>query len=84
MLIYIALENSRKHDAGRDIPTVNVVEDLIGTLPAMHANEICLYPLNKVVFEDTFNELVEKIGGKEELGIRTRETNGEWLALWST
>jgi hypothetical protein len=37
---------------------INVIQNLIGTLPAVHDDKVCFYPLNKVVLEDTFDELM--------------------------
>jgi hypothetical protein len=37
---------------------MDVIQNLIGTLPAMHDDKVCFYLLNKVVLEDAFDELM--------------------------
>ena len=58
---------------------VNVVHDFICTSRTMRSNKVLLDPRNKVIFECTFNHLVEKIGRKELMNVCSGEVIGERL-----
>jgi hypothetical protein len=45
----------------------------------MDNDEVCFYPLNEMVLEYTFDELVEEIGCQKELATRMGEVDGERL-----
>ena len=36
--------------------------------------QIIAHPRNQVIFEDTFNQLVQKVGSKKLMNIRTRKS----------
>jgi len=44
-----------------NLPTINVIQNLVGALFAMHDHEIFLDPVDKMVFEHAFDELVKEI-----------------------
>jgi hypothetical protein len=58
---------------------VNVVHDFLCMRLTMRSNEVLLDPRNKVIFERTFDHLVEKIGRKELMNVRSGEVIGERL-----
>ena len=58
---------------------VNVVHDPLCMCFAMRNNEVFLDPGNKVIFECTFNHLMEKIGCKELVDVHSGEIIGKWL-----
>jgi hypothetical protein len=41
-----------------NLPTVNVIKNLLSSFLAMHKHKIFLHPLNQMVFEDTLDELM--------------------------
>ena len=45
----------------------------------MYLLEVVLNPLDKVIFECAFDDLMEKVGGKEFVNIRAWEPHHEWL-----
>jgi hypothetical protein len=45
----------------------------------MCSNKVILDPCNEVVFECTFDHLMEKIGHKKLMNVRSREIVGERL-----
>ena len=54
-----------------NIPAVDLVKDRICLGLAMFALEIFAYPLNKVIFEYSLDELVEKVRGNQFINICT-------------
>jgi hypothetical protein len=62
-----------------DLPTVNVVKDLLSPFLAMHKYEIFLDPLNQMVFEYTLDELMQKIQCQCEKGSGLRNVGHERL-----
>ena len=60
-------------------PTVNLVHDLICSRFAVLQNEILANPLDKVVFEATLDDLVQKVTGQEFVDIGVREVVRERL-----
>ena len=59
---------------------VNVVHDFLCTCCTMRSNEVILDPCNEVIFECTFDHLVEKVGRKELMNVRLGEIISEWLS----
>ena len=58
---------------------VNVVHDSLCMCFTMRSNEVFLYPCNEVIFECAFNHLMEKIGRKKFMNVRSGEIIGERL-----
>jgi hypothetical protein len=46
----------------------------------MFEDQVILDPANEVILEDTFDQLVKKVGGKEQPSVGTRNTDCEWLS----
>ncbi len=46
----------------------------------MFDDQVILDPVNEVILEDTFDQLVKKVGCKEEPGVGTRDNDCEWLS----
>ena len=45
----------------------------------MFSDQVILNPADEVILEDTFDQLVKKVGRKEEPGVGTRNNDCEWL-----
>ena len=58
---------------------VDVIHDFIRTCCTMHSNKVILDPHNEVIFECTFDHLMEKIRRKELMNVRSGEVIGERL-----
>jgi hypothetical protein len=62
-----------------DIPTVNVVKNLLSSFLAMRDEEVFLYPLDQVVFEDTLDELMQEVRRQCKKGSVLRKVGNERL-----
>jgi hypothetical protein len=58
---------------------VNIIHNFHCRCLAMRSNKVLLDPCNEVIFESTFNHLMEKIGRKEFMDVRSGEVIGERL-----
>ena len=61
------------------LPAVDVVEDLVGPLVAMHSDKVITNPRDEMVLERPLDDLVQKVGCEQLVDIRTRQVFGEWL-----
>jgi hypothetical protein len=58
---------------------VDIVHDFLCMSCTMRSNKVILDPRNEVIFERSFDHLMEKIGRKELVNVRSREIIGERL-----
>ena len=58
---------------------VDLVKDQVHFGFPTFSFEVFDHPINKVIFEDSFNELVEDVWGDQFIDICTREMLSEWL-----
>ena len=45
----------------------------------MHCFDVLFHPIDKVIFECTFDDLMKKIWCEQLVYVRTREVVGKWL-----
>jgi hypothetical protein len=62
-----------------NLPTINVIKDLICASLAMHRYKILCNPINEVILEDAFNQLVQQIRCDKFVDVGSREIIREWL-----
>lgn len=65
------------------LPVVNLVDNPGPTHRTMHTLKILTHPLNKVVFENTFDQLVQQISRDEFEYVSSWEVWGVWLIILS-
>jgi hypothetical protein len=56
-----------------DLPSINVVEDLVGLCLTMGHNKIFINPRNKMILEYTLDELMQDVWGNKLLNISAGE-----------
>lgn len=61
------------------LPVVNVSDNLQCTGFGMVLDDVVHHPSDEVVFECSFNHLVEEVGGHELVDVSAREAMREWL-----
>lgn len=58
---------------------VYISTDHIGLRFTMCQFEVLINPCNDVVFKNTLDKLMQKIGGHQLMNVGSREEVGEWL-----
>jgi hypothetical protein len=67
---------------GREkIPVIYVVQNAIGLGSTMSKNKKLFHPGNEVIFEGSFDDLVEKIGCDKLMDVSTRKIVGKGLEI---
>lgn len=61
------------------LPAVNLINDPCSTSNPMSVLEILAHPFNKVVLEDTLNQLMQQIWGDQFVYICPWKVRGVWL-----
>ena len=62
-----------------DSPAVNVIHYLLCTSLSMNENEIFVYPGDEMVFEGSFDDLMEEVGREKLVNIRSRKLMSKGL-----
>ena len=62
---------------------VNIFTNFLCLFFSMLQVQIIIHPGHKVVFEDTFDELMKQIWCKEHVDISMREAVSKWLKMTS-
>lgn len=61
------------------VPLVNISHNRISFVFTVRLEEVSFHPVDQVVFECSFDELMEDVWRDQLVNIRTGEVFGEWL-----
>ena len=60
-------------------PTINLIQSCLSPHLSLSNFKVVDYPLNQVIFEYTFDELMEEVRGDELIDVGIRKVLGKWL-----
>jgi hypothetical protein len=66
-------------DLGSDILAVNFIKHAFSLRGSMGLLQIIFNPLDEVIFKCALDKLMEKVGRKKFVNVRSREPHREWL-----